>query len=87
MVEELAKFAHSAKGDERADQYRGTPTRRLLADCERAFTFYDAVASAPVNEAVMLQAQDLSQAALERIGQVRAAAEGRDGSVTNPAIG
>jgi rubrerythrin len=73
MAEELARFAQSVGQDARADPDR--VTRRLLADCERAFTFYDAVASAPVDEAVMLQAQDLSQAAVDRIGQVRAATD------------
>jgi hypothetical protein len=73
MAEELARFAQSVGQDARADPDR--VTRRLLADCERAFTFYDAVASVPVDEAAMLQAQDLSQAAVERIGQVRAASD------------
>jgi rubrerythrin len=78
MAEELAGFARSAQRIGPADQDRAAATRRLLADCERAFTFYDAVASAPVNEAVMLHAQDLSQAAVERLRQVRAAADGPD---------
>ena len=84
MAEELAKFSHSAQTNAQADRDWATPTRHLLADCERAFTFYDAVASAAVNEAVMLQAQDLSRVAVERIRQVRASADapdetGRDG--------
>jgi len=41
--------------------------RQVRAACSRAFTFYDAVASRPANEEVMLKAQALSQAALRRL--------------------
>ncbi len=75
MTEELAKFSSPAQTNAQTDRDRSKPSRHLLADCERAFTFYDAVASAPVDEAVMLQAQDLSQSALERIRQVHATAD------------
>lgn len=68
MTEAVVKFGESADNSVEA-------RRPLLADCERAFTFYDAVASAPVNEAVMLLAQDLCRAALERIRQIRASSE------------
>jgi len=71
MAEELARFSQSAQATALADQNRDSPTRHLLADCERAFTFYDAVARTPVDEAVLLQAQELSRTAVERIRQVR----------------
>ena len=74
MAEDLARFSHSAPTSAQADQNEEALTQYLLADCERAFTFYDAVAHAPASEAIMLQAQDLSQTAVERIRQVRASA-------------
>jgi len=78
LAEELETFADSAQAIAQADRDRAAATRRLLAECERAFSFYDAVASAPADEAVMLQAQDLSQEAVERIRQVRASGNASD---------
>lgn len=52
------------------------PLPRLLAECERAFAFYDAVASKAAVSSVMLKAQALSQTALERIKHVVAAGPG-----------
>ena len=74
LAEELKRFTESEQTEANADRDRSAAERHLLAKCERAFSFYDAVASAPVDESVMLQAQDLSQAAVERIRQVRASA-------------
>ena len=71
LAEELKTFAESTHKETKADRGRAAAERHLLAECERAFSFYDAVASAPADESVMLQAQDLSQAAVERIRQVR----------------
>ena len=70
-AETPADLPHPERAGADADRDKATRLRRLLADCERAFTFYDAVASAPADEAVMLKAQDLSQAAVKRIRQVR----------------
>jgi hypothetical protein len=78
LAEELAEFSRSAPAKARAVRNGNVPARHLLAECERAFTFYDAVASAAPDEAVMLLAQDLSRAAVERIRQVRASADAPD---------
>ena len=72
MAEELARFSRSTQATVNSGRDREAAKRHLLAECDRAFTFYDAVARAAVNEAVLLQAQDLSQAAVERIRQVHA---------------
>lgn len=45
--------------------------RRLIADCDRSFVFYDSVVKLTRNEAVMLMAQDLSSLAMERIAELR----------------
>ncbi len=74
LAEELNTFRESTPPGTKVDRDRAAANRHLLAECERAFSFYDAVASAPADEGVMLQAQDLSQAAVERIRQVSASA-------------
>ncbi len=73
LAETLARLAHS--GGTRDPQAKGSADqrRRLLTECESAFTFYDAVASAAADEAVLLKAQELSQAALERVKRLAAA--------------
>ena len=78
LAEELKTFRESAQPETQADRDRADAARLLLAECERAFSFYNAVASAPADESVMLQAQDLSQAAVERIRQVRASSTASD---------
>ena len=78
MAEELAVFSRSTQTTAKSGGDREAARRHLLAECDRAFTFYDAVARAAVSEAVLLQAQDLSQAAVERIRQVRAASNAPD---------
>lgn len=45
--------------------------RRLCADCDRSFAFYDSVVKTTHNEEVMLIAQDLSSLAMERIAELR----------------
>jgi hypothetical protein len=42
--------------------------QRLCSDCDRCFAFYDAVVTSTKDEAVMLEAQKLSESMLERIG-------------------
>lgn len=64
MADDVARFSQAMPKDPLQDH-------ELMAECQRAFTFYDAVASAPADEAVMLLSHDLSEAAVERIRQVR----------------
>ena len=45
--------------------------RRLIADCDRSFAFYDSVVKFTRDEPVMLMAQDLSSLAMERIAELR----------------
>lgn len=78
LAEVLKTFTESAQTKTQAGRDRSAAERHLLAECERAFSFYDALASAPADESVMLQAQDLSQAAVERIRQVRASSTASD---------
>lgn len=57
-----------------SEDKKGAMSRpRLLAECERAFAFYDAVAGEAAVSSVMLKAQALSQTALERIKRLVAA--------------
>ncbi|MDJ0946994.1 MAG: hypothetical protein QNJ30_26385 [Kiloniellales bacterium] len=73
LAEALARLAQAGqKGDTPAKDRAGL-RRHLLAACESAFTFYDAVASAAASEAVLLKAQELSQAALERVKRLATA--------------
>ena len=44
--------------------------RRLCADCDRSFVFYDSVVTSAQDESVMLMAQRLSLRALERIAEL-----------------
>lgn len=55
------------------DRKGAMPFPRLLAECERAFAFYDSVVGEAANASTMLEAQALSQAAVERIKGVSAA--------------
>ena len=52
------------------DKNGAVPLPKLLAECERAFAFYDAAASGTVSLPAMLRAQALSQLALARIKRV-----------------
>lgn len=70
LAEELAGLRRPLPGAASPDRTDAQRLRRLLADCERAFTFYDAVAGAAASAEVMLEAQVLSQLALERIKRV-----------------
>ena len=72
MAAELAKFSSSAREISMPGGDREATKRYILAECDRAFAFYDAVTREAVNEAVLLQAQDLSQAAVERLRQIHA---------------
>jgi len=47
--------------------------RRLCGCCDRSFSFYDAVVETPVNEKVMLLAQNLTSLALNRIAILKQA--------------
>lgn len=80
LVAELAAFSRAAGGPASSDATPTTARQRLAADCERAFGFYDAIASRARDEAVMLRAQALSQTALDRIRRVRALAGASDGA-------
>ena len=73
LVEALARLAEAAPIRARQTEDRADLRRRLLAECENAFTFYDAVAAAAASEAVLLQAQDLCRVALERVKRLAAA--------------
>ena len=66
------EFATLERTDAKSPQDRLADLRRLLTVCERAFVFYDAVVSGAVDERVMLQAQEMSGIALDRIAAVRA---------------
>lgn len=54
-----------------ATENAATALRRLCADCDRSFAFYDSVVTSAQDEAVMLMAQRLSTLALERIAELR----------------
>ncbi len=73
MTERLAELFPRGQEDGTAEQRAELPAGRLYAECQRAFTFYDAVTSAAPSEAGLLQAQDLSRAALERIQEIGSA--------------
>ncbi len=45
--------------------------RRLCADCDRSFAFYDSVVKSTRDEELMLMAQNLSGLAMERIAELR----------------
>ncbi len=73
LAEALARLAQALPTSEPQIEDKAGLRRRLLTECEHAFTFYDAVASAAVNEAVLLKAQDLCRVALERVKRLAAA--------------
>ncbi len=73
LAEALARLAQAVPTSEPQIEDKAGLRRRLLTECEYAFTFYDAVASAAVNEAVLLKAQDLCRVALERVKRLAAA--------------
>ncbi len=73
LAEALARLAQAVPTSEPQIEDKAGLRRRLLTECEYAFTFYDAVASAAVNEAVLLKAQDLCRLALERVKRLAAA--------------
>lgn len=73
LAEALAHLEQAASTSDPQAKDRADPRRRLLTACESAFTFYDAVTSAATDEAVLLKAQELSQAALERVKRLAAA--------------
>lgn len=54
-----------------ATENASTALRRLCADCDRSFAFYDSVVTSAQDESVMLMAQRLSSLALERIAELR----------------
>ncbi|MEN8108421.1 MAG: ferritin family protein [Pseudomonadota bacterium] len=54
-----------------ATENASTALRRLCADCDRSFAFYDSVVTSAQDESVMLMAQRLSTLALERIAELR----------------
>ena len=72
LAEALVRLAQAAPtGDPQAEDRAGL-RRRLLTECQYAFTFYDAVAGAAASEAVLLKAQDLCRVALERVKRLAA---------------
>ncbi len=78
MMESLAALSPLGQESASAEPGEEPPAGRLYAECQRAFTFYDAVTGAAPSEAVMLQAQDLSRAALERIQGLRSALDAHE---------
>jgi hypothetical protein len=47
--------------------------QRLSFDCDRSFAFYDAIVENTADESIMLTAQKLTSAALDRIGVLQQA--------------
>ena len=72
LAEALARLTQAAATPGPRARDRAGLRRRLLTECEHAFTFYDAVASAAASEAVLLKAQDLCRVALERVKRLAA---------------
>ncbi len=72
LAETLGRLAQDGqtRGPEAKD--RAELRRHLLAACEGAFTFYDAVHSAAADESVLLKAQELCEVALQRVKRLAA---------------
>ena len=73
--EEMVKNLQQLKADHPAMNERldnpELELQRLWSCCDRSFAFYDAVVETATDEAVMLTAQNLTSAALDRIGFLR----------------
>jgi len=72
-VETVDNFAAIKDRFQNFDTDRNDAVQQILSNSEWAFSFYDAAVESACSEAVMLEAQRLSESALKRIAAIRRA--------------